>query len=1061
MRVWVALALGHLAAAASAASLAAGGGLALTFDGSTGRITAASIDGTPLPFLPGATGGLSLILGSTPTARAALALGFDNPGGPWTSAFNADWNTSASYATWIAAGGPGGGAHLRLGNGVAQGVGMACADPIEIPPRSTARIRWWARCASAGTTQILTVRLFDRDGHDVTAQIPAPPGWAYTGTSQALGVWGLQVATPGSWELFEQPLELPAETVSLRLSLRHWTGGDHWVDIDGLQVLVEDPGWTSEIPLMAPLQPSGDQGFNQLLLLDGETLRVSLATAVSGDVIALRAALEDLALPRRERLIQLRWTLPLDLQDWTWWDDLDTARPIAGGDPLRNTARVVATDISLWPLACVSSPAAGVMIGVPMSEPVAQRFEAAGDRGLSSAWDIGLSPHTAREEARRPSISLVVAASDPAWGFRSALADYQAAFPVEFEKRSIPEGTWLWPLAPSEIPSPEDFGFAHWETHPRDPAEIAGAALRGIGAYHYVEPWLAWGPTFDGEVPPTIADRVAVLEDWVQRVDGFANWKPTGGVAGSGHLELGDGFTAGAGMAVTEPFAIPGGETLRLRWSARVSSEEALQILGVRLYDSTGGDITASTPAPSGWLWTTASQAHVIPGLACAMAGRWEAFERTYAAPPGATSMRVSLRHWIGGDHLLDLDNLRVERVGNGQPLLVLDFDAPGGAWTSADNADWDSGGVNWLRVPRAEAAQAVLNSLPRGPDGGPLLDAHPYFLQSRTPGRWRAGYPLNPDPDIAHPNGHDLYREHWVLDGLNGVAGIYFDSITSWRWEDHDPAHLAAADVPLGFSWRTLRPIVPAYAGNSEFLRSIAAELRGRGKRPWANLFPESTRFHAPDLDLMGSEIFTLVEPAPASRLRRGLAGHRIVTNLLQFNWEVPAYATRDEVAAYLRGQLFWGFHPGVSSIGGRWVDGAPDRYFRHPELYERDRPLFRQITPIIRELGAAGWEPVTGARVTPAGETERFGDFTRGDVLFTVRVGSGPPLAGELAVDLSACGLSGEAASIRVCDLLASTEQTVSAAAHWLDLPLTLAPDEVRVFRLTALGAHGAALR
>lgn len=99
MRVWVALALGHLAAAASAASLAAGGGLALTFDGSTGRITAASIAGTPLPFLPRATGGLSLILGSTPTARAALALGFDNPGGPWTSAFNADWNTSASYAT--------------------------------------------------------------------------------------------------------------------------------------------------------------------------------------------------------------------------------------------------------------------------------------------------------------------------------------------------------------------------------------------------------------------------------------------------------------------------------------------------------------------------------------------------------------------------------------------------------------------------------------------------------------------------------------------------------------------------------------------------------------------------------------------------------------------------------------------------------------------------------------------------------------------------------------------------------------------------------------------------
>jgi hypothetical protein len=90
----------------------------------------------------------------------------------------------------------------------------------------------------------------------------------------------------------------------------------------------------------------------------------------------------------------------------------------------------------------------------------------------------------------------------------------------------------------------------------------------------------------------------------------------------------------------------------------------------------------------------------------------------------------------------------------------------------------------------------------------------------------------------------------------------------------------------------------------------------------------------------------------------------------------------------------MFYGFYPGVSTIGGEEKPGYANwkRYFGSPEQYERDRDLFKKYIPIIRRINGAGWEPITYARI--AGEQdgsmiyiERFGDWRRGNLHFTVR--------------------------------------------------------------------------
>ncbi len=88
------------------------------------------------------------------------------------------------------------------------------------------------------------------------------------------------------------------------------------------------------------------------------------------------------------------------------------------------------------------------------------------------------------------------------------------------------------------------------------------------------------------------------------------------------------------------------------------------------------------------------------------------------------------------------------------------------------------------------------------------------------------------------------------------------------------------------------------------------------------------------------------------------------------------------DLVEKYMKRALAFGMFPGFFS-----ADASTGHYFRRPELYERDRPLFFFYFPLCRLLSEAGWQPVTWAR-TESREIhlERFGEryltvFNAGD--------------------------------------------------------------------------------
>ena len=56
-----------------------------------------------------------------------------------------------------------------------------------------------------------------------------------------------------------------------------------------------------------------------------------------------------------------------------------------------------------------------------------------------------------------------------------------------------------------------------------------------------------------------------------------------------------------------------------------------------------------------------------------------------------ASSIRMSVRHWNGGDHLAHIDDLQVTSSDGTTTYLSLGFSSDGGPWANADGSNWEN----------------------------------------------------------------------------------------------------------------------------------------------------------------------------------------------------------------------------------------------------------------------------------------------------------------------------------------------------------------------------------
>ncbi len=243
------------------------------------------------------------------------------------------------------------------------------------------------------------------------------------------------------------------------------------------------------------------------------------------------------------------------------------------------------------------------------------------------------------------------------------------------------------------------------------------------------------------------------------------------------------------------------------------------------------------------------------------------------------------------------------------------------------------------------------------------------------------AVWSMNSAPAIAGENSD--FRNKWNDDlrqrlygGATPLAGEYVDSAEGYVTDVYDfrREHFVAMATPLTFAPDSHRPAIFRGLIAFEYVRALARDLHPLGRHTMANSTPDHLCWLAGQLDVMGTETDwnpgNRWQPMSDAALmhRRMLCGAKPYCFLMntQFERFPPAL-----VEKYMKRSLAYGMFPGFFSHNAS--EGA---YFTRPELYNRDRNLFRKYVPLCRMVAEAGWQPLTQAHADNAGvHVERFG--------------------------------------------------------------------------------------
>ncbi|MBL7152098.1 MAG: hypothetical protein ISS79_00150 [Phycisphaerae bacterium] len=208
-------------------------------------------------------------------------------------------------------------------------------------------------------------------------------------------------------------------------------------------------------------------------------------------------------------------------------------------------------------------------------------------------------------------------------------------------------------------------------------------------------------------------------------------------------------------------------------------------------------------------------------------------------------------------------------------------------------------------------------------------------------------------------------------------LDGEYIDSSEGYVTDELNfrRDHFGSAEAPLTFSLDSRKPAIFRGLIAFEYIRGIERDIHEMGKLMMANSTPIRLCWLAPLLDVMGTE--TDWNPGGRWRpmsdaellYRRAMCKGKPYCFLMNTRFEE---FSRELVEKYMKRALAYGMFPGFFSH-----NASQGHYFSRPELYERDRGLFKKYVPLCKLVAEAGWEPVTRAYSSDAHVyIERFGE-------------------------------------------------------------------------------------
>jgi hypothetical protein len=292
---------------------------------------------------------------------------------------------------------------------------------------------------------------------------------------------------------------------------------------------------------------------------------------------------------------------------------------------------------------------------------------------------------------------------------------------------------------------------------------------------------------------------------------------------------------------------------------------------------------------------------------------------------------------------------------------------------------------------------QRVVNSAVHGPDGHFRLFPYNETIEFIA----TSADPELPSPNMAEGERKYYIERHEAMAARAGseIDGIDFDMIgisTGRTRENFRREHFRYVDHPLIYDAATGRVCIQTGMNFYEFVKEIADEMHAQGKLCTGNMAsnPHTQTFFGHLLDKHGGEI-QFHAPTRDLRAFRTLSFQKPVAHII---YTGTVSAGQEETVMHR--WLAFGEFPNITELA-----------FSLRGDFERGRPLYRRFIPAMQRVAYAGWEPITHAQIEGEGLfIERFGNWSDGDLHFTVHNDSDEPLTGRLIINRGKLGIEDE---------------------------------------------------
>jgi hypothetical protein len=339
--------------------------------------------------------------------------------------------------------------------------------------------------------------------------------------SDGSNLWGtstpFQVGTHG-WQ-FGSLIVVPAKPIAyinVYLLMRYHTGSAWFSNVTISELA---PGQVFDSQAIKPPTVPGwyvrDVAANSSLVAASNLASLNLKGIVSfsGDVQSL--TVKDLT--GKTRAISIYYCAGFNGTGGVWWDTLRRSTPIqmTEANDLVDVSAGATNMMTTNPIAAVTTPFAGLMVGIPPSQgPVISRlFYNPYSKMLCAAFDVALIPQNVANPSTT-TVSATTAACSPQWGLRDAALTYYHRFPTAFVRRASKDGIWIPFTDPETVENSQDFGFGF---HEGDDSSAADAKL-GIYSFRYTEPE-SWWMTMPTTLARTYANALSTYQGYLAGSD--------------------------------------------------------------------------------------------------------------------------------------------------------------------------------------------------------------------------------------------------------------------------------------------------------------------------------------------------------------------------------------------------------------------------------------------------------------------------------------------------------------------------------------------------------------